>query len=394
MINNKNTENTIKKYISLLIMVIYGVFCFYLYYNQLIFVGTGRFEADTPVHVSMAVDDGFYYSITAFIYLICSKFSFENVLIALFLALVTIVSVPLTQVLINDIFDLYGKRVDAFLSFCLALFANFFMGFYIRLANVQHYIGYQNANMWHNSTYLCMKPLALISLILYLRIYRSGKRDIKQLIVFSGVLAISAGIKPSFITVFAPVMALELLYDLFKGNKFIKVFAFGCTVIPSLLVILWQSMVLFGNDTGNGYSVSPFAALSQRGDHPKVTLILSVLFPLFVFVSHINDFYKDRLYTGSLLVWLFGFLEVFLFTETGTRGGDGNFMWGYSVSLFIVFLTSAVKVYKDFISKRYICNNKIVGNISFVILGIIALWHTISGVWYFALLLSGVTYFI
>ena len=67
MKNRKTSE--IIYYIALFL---YMALCLYLYINQLKYPVTGRFEADTPVHVSMAVDDGFYYSLTAFVYLLLS----------------------------------------------------------------------------------------------------------------------------------------------------------------------------------------------------------------------------------------------------------------------------------------------------------------------------------
>lgn len=371
--------------------VIYGCFCFYLYYNQLGYYQTGLFESDTPVHVKMAVVDGFAYSLTAYFYIFCSWFPVQNILIALFLAACTALSVWYTKKLIDECLSISGYEISEAGRYLISFVSNFVMGFYIKKINVQHYIGYQNANMWHNSTYICMRLMAVLVLIKYLQIYSKKELGIRDWIVYSLLLAISTGVKPSFLIVFAPVMALELLWDLKKGIKFSKVFYFGCSVIPSLLVLVWQSLVLFGDDTGNGYAFSPFSALSQRGDHPKVTLILSILFPLVVFFVHIKDFYRDRLYTGGLLVWLFGFLEVFLFTETGTRGGDSNFMWGYSIALFVIFMLSIIKLFKDFKSNW---KNKAFKTGYLAVASILLVWHTVSGIWYFAILFSGVTYFI
>ena len=374
-------------------VVIYGCLCCILYYLQLVNYtnGTGLYEADTPVHVSMAVVDHFYYSITAFVYLFFSNFSISNALIAGFLGIMTALSVPATKVLIIECFKLSGEETGDFVACILAFLANFLMGFYVKAVNVQHYIGYQNANMWHNSTYIVMRLVAVLVLIKYLRIYQNAELKLKDWLIFAFLLALSTAVKPSFLTVFAPIMAVELVVDLIKKTTFKKVFFFGCSVIPSLLVLLWQSIVLFGNDTGNGYAISPFTALMQRGDHPKVTLILSVLFPLIVFAAHIRDFYKDRLYCFGLLVWLMGFLEVFLFTETGARGGDSNFMWGYSIALFVIFVISMVKLIFDLKNKT---DKKPLDVIYLCAAFFTLVWHVVSGIWYFVLLFTGVTYFV
>lgn len=390
---NKLTADKNKTYALLFAIacVIYGCLCFYLYYNQLGYYKTGLFESDTPVHVKMAVVDGFAYSLTAYVYIFCSWFPIQNVLIALFLSVTTALSVWYTKKLVDECCKISQRDMSDAVKYLISFASNFVMGFYIQKVNVQHYIGYQNANMWHNSTYICMRLLAVLVLIKYLKIYSGSELKIKDWFIYALLLALSTGVKPSFLIVFAPVMALELIWDLKKGIKFGKVFYFACSVIPSLLVIVLQSLVLFGDDTGNGYALSPFTALAQRGDHPKITLILSILFPVIVFLIHIKDFYRDRLYTGSLLVWLFGFLEVFLFTETGTRGGDSNFMWGYSISLFILFLISIIKLYGDIKASWKKNNLKMIC----AALGLVTfLWHTISGIWYFVILFSGVTYFI
>lgn len=416
--NNEKKNNLISLCFYFVILVYTGL-CIYLYYNQLCYPLTGLFEADTPVHVSMAVDDHFYYSVTAFIYLFFNLFPCSKILIATFLALATSGAVVLTERLLRKVADINGFKINQWVSIAASLALNFVMGFYVRRFNVQHYIGYQNANMWHNSTYNVMRFVALWCLIIYLDIYediyKKKTYSVRRLIYFSLVLALSVAVKPSFLTVFAPVMAIELLYDwLIKKEKFKNVFCFGITVIPSLIIMLLQSIVLFGEDTGNGYAISPFTALSQRGDHPKVTLILSILFPLVVFITHIKAAIKDRIYAGSLLVWLFGFLEVFLFTETGARGGDGNFFWGYSIALFVVFAESLIIALKDLTS--LICkakenadeaNNDMENaskanagkvNAFKIVVAIVCLmifaWHAISGLVYFGLLLGGNTYFV
>lgn len=396
---------------------VYTVLCVYLIMNQLAYPTTGRFEADTPVHVSMAVDDHFMYSITALIYLLFNFLPGSTFFIALFLAASTSASIYLTAVLIKRVIGTYNISLHNTTMYLCAFASNFVMGFYIKRFNVQHYIGYQNANMWHNSTYTVMRLIVLWVLLLYLDICITKDLSAKKLTVFSLVLALSTAVKPSFFVVFAPVMALELLWDWLKNkNKFSNVFFKGITVVPSVIVILLQSVVLFGSDTGNGYAISPFTALSQRGDHPKATLILSIVFPLLVLIGHIKDVFKDRMYSFSLLIWLVGFLEVFLFTETGTRGGDGNFFWGYSISLFVVFIQSLIIVLRDFslIFKGSNadpdagdCDNrsngsliKTVGKKINIMLCYDAVciltyvWHFVSGIIYFVLLLGGNTYFI
>jgi hypothetical protein len=343
----------------------------------------------------MAVEDGFLYSLNSYIYLLFSKTPFMNVGIACFLTIATVLSVYLTYILIKRIVSLYSFKVkDSWLGL-LAFMCNFTMGFYVKFLNAQHYIGYQNANMWHNSTYLVMRVCAVATLILFVDMYVQKPDTAERLVFFSVMLAVTTAFKPSFATVFCPFMALLLLYDwIIKKEKFMRIFTRALTVVPSLFVIVIESKVFFGAETGNGYEIAPFVALSERGDHPKAALILSILFPLAVFIVHITDFYKDKIYCSSLVIWLMGFLLVFFLRETGSRSGDGNFLWGYSIALFVLFTASALKVLKDIKIHGFFKDKNIIFDLYVIASIVLFSWHVISGIWYFILLLGGNTYFI
>lgn len=373
-------------------LLVYACFLFYLFYNQLLYPQTGLFESDTSVHVRFAVEDHYFHSLAAFIYLLLSYLPFSNVLIALTLTFVSILSIVACVTLFKKLSG--TKDIPDYVTYIDAFFANFVMGFYVEKFNKQHYIGYQNANMWHNSTYIFMKLFAILTVLVFIDVYEEYKTKISAScwIKFSVLLAVTTGFKASFLTAFAPMMAVVLLIDLCKGTKFKNVFRFGTTVFPSLIIMYIQNLVMSGDSASNGYVISPFTALSMRGDHPKVTLVLSVLFPAFVFLTHIKNFYKDKIYLGTLIMTAFGFLEAFLLLETGERSLDSNFLWGYSISLFFLFIESMVIMYKDF-TGTYLKQSRV--TMTVLIIEFITLFiHVLSGVWYFTLLLSGVTYFV
>lgn len=389
------TKERISTMILLAINLIYGVLLVYLHYNQTLYVKGGAFESDLPFHISMAVDDNWYYSFTAFVYVFLYKFSCGNILVGIFLAASHLATVFGTYLLLKEVWKHYDIKINAAATLFSATILNFVMAFYIKNVNVRHYIGYQNASIWHNSTYICMKLVVVFVLWYFMKLMNSykTKMTVWQWIIFTVLLALSTGIKPSFLMVFAPVMAIMLLCDLIKGTKFSKVFLFGLTVIPSLLIVLWQNVVLFGDDTGNGFIIKPFYTLAQRSDNPKIALLCSVLFPAIIGIFHIRDVWKDKLYLGSLLVWAFGFLEVFLFVESGTRSKDANFMWGYAISLFVLFIISLVRWIRDLLNKQFLEKCTALRKIYLVCSGAVLGWHVISGIWFFGILLTGATYF-
>lgn len=379
----------------ILINIVYGILLVYLHYNQTLFEEGGLFEADVPYHIKMAVEDNWYYSFTAYVYVFLYKFPCGNLLAAIFLAVCHLGTIYGTHLLLKEIWKHYELQIKNGTTLLCATALNLVMAFYVKAVNARHYIGYQNPTVWHNSTYICMKLVGVFVLWYFLKLINvyKDKLSVKQWIIFAGLVALSTGVKPSFLMVFAPVMAIMLLVDWIKGTKFSKVFLFGLAVIPSLLIVLWQNMVLFGEDTGNGFLIKPFYTLAQRSDNPKIALLFSVLFPAIVGVFHIKDVWKDKLYIGSLLVWIVGFLEVFLFAETGTRSKDANFMWGYSISLFVLFLISLVRWIRDLKNKEFLGKYKLIRYGYLLVAGGTFVYHVISGIWFFGILLTGATYF-
>lgn len=391
-------QNRISKIIYIAVIAVYTAALAYLFYHQLQVLKYGTealFESDTAAHVSFAVYSGYYHSLAAFIYLFFVKvFGLDVgiVLITITLTAVTILAIPLTGRFICEAVARTEYCVPLWAVRLISVLANIHVAFYLAAANKQHYIGYQCANMWHNSTYLFMRLFALLTLIAFLRIYDGYEEGIQfsKWIKFTLLLTVTTGFKASFLTVFAPLLAILLIRDLIYGEKFKRVFGMALSVVLPISVMIVQSIVMSGEGGSNGYRIKPFAGLSMRGDHPKVTLVLSVAFPLLLLFIHIRDFYKDKFFFWTWIMWAIGFAEVFLFIETGERALDSNFMWGYSISLFFLFLASMVKLYRDLSDKETGRIRRILCWISVPVM----LWHVISGIWYFALLLTGVTYFV
>lgn len=380
------------KLIFFCFILLYSACLLYLYYNQLFYEKTGLFESDTFVHVKFAVEEHYFHSLAAFIYLFLHLFPFGNILIAVTLTVVTVGSIFATVLLVKLVTGKIGLSVNSGTIYLISVFANLLSAFYISFIGKKHYIGYECANMWHNSTYLFMRLFAIITVILYIKAYDKYKDGLsfKDWLFLTLFLGITTGFKASFLTVFAPMLAIILLSDLCKSVKFIRVFAFGTTVLPSVAIMVLQSIVMSEGSKGGGYAIAPFEALKLRGEHPKAALILSILYPLVVLLFHGLSALKTKLFRANFYMFLVAFLEVFLLIETGERSLDSNFLWGYSIALFFLFLMSMLISLKAFINRK----NKMLGLALFSFETLIGLWHVISGIWYFCLLLTGVTYFV
>lgn len=371
--------------------VVYAAACVWLYYHQIFFTEGQPFESDLPFHIQMAVEDNWFYSLTAILYKLFYLTPFGAGLTAVFLALVSVGTIYATYGLLKQMTE--GRYLRSVLLF-FAVLLNFIMPFFLRAAHFQRYIGYQSASIWHNSTYSCMKLAAVLVLLFFVKYekkYRQGL-TLKEWCVFALLLVICNAVKPSFAMVFAPAMAVLLLADLIKRVSFSKIFVFGAAVLPSLVVILWQNMVLFGQETGNGIAINPGYALSLRGDHPKVTFVLSIAFPLLVLLFNISSLWKDKMYGFSWLVWLFGFLEVFLFSEAGARAKDANFFWGYSIAIFFVNVTAVLKLLQNNREEEGVLKHKLLRSLFLGASVLAAAYQCYNGIYFFTQLLTGRSY--
>ncbi|MBR6380806.1 MAG: hypothetical protein IKS07_03905 [Lachnospiraceae bacterium] len=394
----------------------YSLGAFFLYYNQAV-TETPAYESDLPAHIRMAVEDGWAYSLTAFFYRIFYAGQPGGnrgaVLTALFLMLATVASVFLTALLLHELPA--GKRArlrDLSMEELFAgLLCNLVMPCFVTGIADGRYIGMQSASIWHNSTYLVMKPLGLLCLILYLRLMR----DLSGLQAgswsrFAAALVVTTAVKPSFLLAFAPAMLLFLILDLLKGVPFRKLFYFGCAVLPSLLVILVQNAVLFGSDTGNSFVFAPGEALRLHSAHPLVAAGLSILFPLWMLAGALADgvFGKKTVWKKEeAFLWVMafvGFGELFFFTESGSRALDGNFSWGYAFTILPLFVWALMRALRGAAGELRSApaspeGERALGAAALLRRGYLVMaciffcWHLYCGLVFFLRLIRGVSYF-
>lgn len=373
-------------------IILYGIACLYLYYQQSVQpldYNNRIFQSDLPYHISMIVDDGWYYSFTAYAYQVLYFLAGNSTcLIAAFLAVVSVWTVILTEKLLRM---LMAKEARDGLTLGGALLLNMVMPFFLEWAGRYRYVSYQSGNLWHNSTYLCMRLFAIASLLVYMQIEKDYREKIawKQWALFAVLLVLTTGIKPSFLTVFAPAMALKLLWDLLHKVSFKQVFIFGCSVLPSCGVVLWQNMVLFGEETGQGFAFQPWFTFSLHADRPKAAVLCSIAFPLIVLVFSLKELIKDKKYFFAWLMTGIGFLEALLLAETGSRANDGNFLWGYCFAIFYIFVVSFVKWLEIRKRKKYVWLSRIM----FAVAGVVLFYQLYCGIYFFLRLLGGETYF-
>lgn len=370
---------------------IYGGLCLYLFYMQSVQpldYNNRYFQSDLPYHISMIVDDGWYYSFTAYVYQLLYRIAGGTALIAVFLAAAGVLCIVATDRLLALLLDRDGT--DA-VTLAGAFALNFAMAFFWPYAGQFRYVSYQSGNLWHNSTYQCMKLAALAAFICYIKV-EAGYRErmtAGQWTALAATLFVCTGIKPSFLTVFAPVLALKLLADLRRKVPFRQVFLLGSTVLPACGVVLWQNIVLFGEETGNGISFAPWYTFSLHANRTKLAVVCSVAFPLAVLFFSVGELLRDGRYRFVWGMTGLGFLEALCLVETGSRSRDGNFLWGYCMAIFLIFVLSFEK-WLRLLKRR---GEGLFYRAGFWVCGCVLAYQVLGGVYFFARLLSGETYF-
>ncbi len=376
----RTTRKDTPRIAAYVLWMVYGIACAYLYYRQTKWTGGSVFESDLPAHIKMVIEDHWYYSLTAFVYRFLYLFPIHDLLIALFLGIMSVFAVAVTAVLLR-----YFQLPEELTGF-LALILNLVMPIFIPGVADGRYIGMQSASIWHNSTYIVMKPLAVICFLLYLQLEQeiSEKLPVKKAVIFSLMLVLTTAVKPSYLVVFAPVMLFFMIADLFKKVPFWRLFTFGCCVLPSLGVILLQNAVLFGAQTDSGIIIAPGLVVRAHSGHPFVAAGLSILFPLAVLIFSLQDLVKDRIYRFIWALAFVGYGEMFLLSESGHRSLDGNFMWGYFLVILLLFAVSVKKLYEK--KDRPGAALEVVGCACTLAL------HLYYGMHFFIALLKGISY--
>lgn len=390
--------------LAAVLLTVYAWSLIVLHFNQTMYSQTGMFESDLYAHIEMALD-GWGYSILAVIFRLLALIPNETIFhmgIAVFLGACEIATLAITFI--------WSKKLELknWEAVILTGLSSFVMPAFIRAIQPYRYIGYQSPSIWHNSTYIVMKLLALMCIILYIQISRKYKEEMKasDIIVFAVLLALTTAVKTNFVIAFAPVALLFLIIDKIMGVPFKRLLLAAMTIVPTFGVMLFQRLVLFGEETGNGIVIDPLYSVYLRAERPYFTMILSAAFPVFVFLINIIPVLKDTIedfkYKKSLkhreflfgwTMWFAGFVELLLLRETGNRELDDNFAWGYDFCLFIIFIISILYFIRNIREKERILNSKLIKWI-YIVLGTVMLgYHTFCGLYFYIGLTKGMTFF-
>lgn len=243
--------------------------------------------------------------------------------------------------------------------------------------------GYSSGNGYISPTQAACKPFILLAILLFYRMYKSSKWNVKSQIVFTLVLIISCIIKPVFAMAFVPSMGILLLVEeIIKLKK--KTVKIGRAVLNYLKEI-WPLFVtglfliaqyLYGRTTvipidtiyteraGSSIRIGFLRSWSLVVSNVWVSIIFAYLFPLVVLCLY--AYYKNKSlqkFNSGLIFYLkmcifygaVSFLYMaFLYQDNGYEE-DCNFRNAWIVT-FIMFFSLSISVLIKWIKEVELCN--------------------------------------
>jgi hypothetical protein len=207
------------------------------------------------------------------------------------------------------------------------------------------YLGQISPNIWHNPTSILCWPLVILLFFAADAFLRSGR--LRELIAVGSLAGLSVLAKPNYFLAFAPVYSLLALWRF--GVSRVWLFS-QLALVPTVILLCWQLTASFdGTDAvrpGMHIAWMPLSGWRVHSSSIPMSLLLSLAFPLsylLVFFRSIQN--RDMLLFAwgvmlSALIWTGCFAEVY--DHDGAVNGDFNFSWGSHLSLFVLFLVTAM----------------------------------------------------
>lgn len=254
------------------------------------------------------------------------------------------------------------------------------------------YTGRGAINTWHNPTNIMVRPFAAAVFFMTVRIYNRRRYDCHQalvtptedgrdfsfqgsfraqfrqpvytgaeLILYPLCLLLSAYAKPSFLQFFAPAILIFLLIDVIRSRGLLLPFCLKLAIayIPAGIILMTQFFGFFGGsgivsaaaaETAEVATASAGVAIyfvqssfASFGETLKAigTAVLETLylcaFPLFILLVDARRSFRGAACRLGLLGMIVARLEALFLHETGSRAGHGNFLWGYYVSVWMLW---------------------------------------------------------
>lgn len=253
---------------------------------------------------------------------------------------------------------------SAFLAFCLCILQPISIPWADTFAF--------SPNPLHNPTHMCARGFSLLCFCLICDIW--GKQETpsyhgvffhvenglkKYYCLLSILLFLSTMAKPTFAEMFIPSVAIIMLVRWIRkiqkkdgtAGIYFKhcLYTLYCS-LPTLLYILFQFFCYFlSNGEGQGeegrFIITKFLEVWKlHSDNVALSLVLSLLFPIYMIMINPNYFWKSDLGLLATTCFLVSLPEAAFFGESGIKFSNGNFFWSMMSAMLLLFLTCTLRL--------------------------------------------------
>lgn len=339
------------------IMIWSWIFCAVTYVVYM--MSTHGWPSDYPAHIRSALEDQ-GYSLLTVILRVLYLLSGNAILLSCFIgAVVACTGTAIKYLIMTMLDDEYGnfeggRSIYVIIFSYAVLFVGsikiprFYPYFYIK----DYFHGAFLTQPWQNSTYVVMRLFAVLSFAMFLKCLRSAKEGVKARELFSLfiVLALANAFKPNFIIAFAPSAFILCLINVIKEKERVIIVEYvkiAVVFILSLLPLIFQYMVLFGDDPENGWGFTIIKMLEfLKGGFPIYVMVSNFIFPVLVLFLVGKMRWQDQALVLAWIHEILTFFEAMFLTETGSRAGAGNFGWNMMNATLILFVVSFAAILK------------------------------------------------
>jgi hypothetical protein len=198
--------------------------------------------------------------------------------------------------------------------------------------------GYLTGNTFHNPTVLLSKPFALIVFWYGAQAFSGRQRHFRQYLICAVIAFFGTLAKPSYSIAFIPALALAVFYCLVRHRP-LDWGLLATIAIPILGVLGWQ--YFYHSDSMGGFEFAPLkvAELFPGSLGPWLSIALSLLFPVTLYILNWQKAHQDCLLNLAWLSFLIA-LAYYLLLAERADWQDGNFYWGVEVALWLLMIMS------------------------------------------------------
>lgn len=242
------------------------------------------------------------------------------------------------------------SAIENYMIDVISICSIFFIGITGVLTEGRYYLGQGAPNLWHNPTYIMMRPFCWMYFLYAIAVIKGihENQTKKSDFVVWGILGLVVClIKPSFPIVLLPAMAVLTICEMIRKKALQPGFLMLGSVSASVFILIIQFVFTQTNplvkDTSEPFSFAPGSYYGfNLAQSIGVILALNGVLLLYLMVEGRKHLWKDFYDTAAVLITMIGMLQFFFLSD----GSAGNFAWGYYMAVNIGTIISLVQCLK------------------------------------------------